>query len=178
MLPDYTFNHQNTPFLDRFSNSNHPNATIGLRTGGTGNSPFLQSIISNMMWVLNSRQCPVVFQPEPNDDDDVEPFVDPEWEPTPPLGASLLDYGIPDFTGKNPLNPFVRSWMCQQIAEAISRFEPRLTSVRVMDYPPAPNSQKLLFRITALVKTGRDPHRISFETVFNTGQGTYNFEEI
>jgi type VI secretion system protein ImpF len=89
--------------------------------------------------------------------------------PCPPgfteLQRSLVEYGIPDFTGLNMSLPVEREQTRQTIERAIRYFEPRLTNVVVTMQPNVDASdRRLRLRISAMLRTEPVPERVVFDS--------------
>src|SRR5262245_45454034 len=70
------------------------------------------------------------------------------------LNKSLVEYGIPDFTGLNMSVPAEREQMRLAIERAIRQFEPRLKSVVVTVQANADRAdRRLRLRITGVLRT-------------------------
>ena len=92
------------------------------------------------------------------------------------LQNSLFVYGLPDFTSQNPKNPTVRDQLRQEVEMAISRFEPRITNVRVVSETDAQEYRTLGFRITGLLMVDPMPEPITFDTRFDINKGEYTIK--
>ena len=91
------------------------------------------------------------------------------WRSTawPELRTSPLGYGISDFTA-GAFND-EREALRAEIAEAIRRFEPRLTQVQVqVAEEVSPLRATLTLRINALLRMEPLPEAISFDTLIDT----------
>jgi type VI secretion system protein ImpF len=83
----------------------------------------------------------------------------------PELQRSLVEYGIPDFTGLNMSLPIEREQTRQAIERAIKYFEPRLTNVVVTMQPNADASdRRLRLRISGMLRTEPVPERVVFDS--------------
>jgi type VI secretion system protein ImpF len=91
------------------------------------------------------------------------------------LRKSLLMYGLPDFTSKNPSTPSVRTELRQELERAISMFEPRLHNVSVRIENPTSGERRLKFKIMALLRIDdADAESVSFDTFFDSNRGEYS----
>lgn len=90
---------------------------------------------------------------------------------------SLLSFGLPDLSSYSPANPADRDTVRVAIQQAIVRFEPRLSSVRVIPEPRDPLIPHLRFRVHALLSLGTTVKQISFDTVLHTGDGLVVIQE-
>ncbi|UFS70715.1 type VI secretion system baseplate subunit TssE [Geomonas sp. RF6] len=89
------------------------------------------------------------------------------------LSNSLLVYGLPDFTSKNPASPAVRAELRQEMEKAIALFEPRLRHVTVQLDETGESSRELRFKISALLVIDEDAEPVSFDTLFDINRGEY-----
>jgi type VI secretion system protein ImpF len=81
------------------------------------------------------------------------------------LNKSLIDYGIPDFTGLNMSAPAEREQTRLAIERAIRQFEPRLTNVVVAVQPNVDRADRRLhLRITGVLRTEPVPERVVFDS--------------
>ena len=81
------------------------------------------------------------------------------------LNRSLIDYGIPDFTGLNMSVPSEREQTRLAIERAIRQFEPRLTNVVVTVQPNVDRAdRRLRLRITGVLRTEPVPERVVFDS--------------
>ena len=92
------------------------------------------------------------------------------------LQNSLFVYGLPDFTSQNPKSPTVRDQLRQEVEMAISRFEPRITNVMVLNETDTQDYRTLGFRITGLLMVDPMPEPITFDTRFDINKGEYTIE--
>ncbi|QLE86822.1 type VI secretion system baseplate subunit TssE [Shewanella sp. Scap07] len=81
------------------------------------------------------------------------------------LDASLLNYGLNDFSSMAVASLEGRQLLCQQVAETIKRFEPRFIEVLVetMDNEQ-PLDRILRLRINALLYADPEPEYITFDS--------------
>jgi type VI secretion system protein ImpF len=93
------------------------------------------------------------------------------------LESSLVNYGIPDFTGSNLRASEDPDILFRAIESAIRNFEPRLTLVRV---EPIDNQDQvdraLRFRIDAILHVEPVEEKILFNSRLETSTGTYQVE--
>lgn len=93
------------------------------------------------------------------------------------LESSLVNYGIPDFTGSNLRAAEDPDILFRAIEAAISNFEPRLSLVRV---EPVANSDRLdralRFRIDAVLRVEPVEEKVLFNSVLETASGAYQIE--
>jgi type VI secretion system protein ImpF len=89
--------------------------------------------------------------------------------PCPPefreLQRSLVEYGVPDFTGLNMSLPSEREQMRLAIERAIRQFEPRLKNVVVTVLENTDKSdRRLRLRIVGVLRTEPVPERVQFDS--------------
>jgi type VI secretion system protein ImpF len=81
------------------------------------------------------------------------------------LEVSLLDYGIPDFTGVNMSVPTERENLRRVVQRAIMRFEPRLKNVSVTVLQNADEFDRVLrFRISGILRADPAPEPVTFDS--------------
>lgn len=85
------------------------------------------------------------------------------------LRSSLLVYGLPDFTSLNLMNIEQSRYIKRALEQAIDRFEPRLTRVRVEVDPPKSTDRGLHFHIEGLLQMRPAPELVSFDGVIQLG---------
>lgn len=82
------------------------------------------------------------------------------------LDKSLVNYGIPDFTGANLASADSREEFRRAIESTIRKYEPRFKSVRVILLDNVePLDRTLRFRIDALVHAEPAPEPVVFDSV-------------
>lgn len=90
------------------------------------------------------------------------------------LETSLVNYGIPDFTGTNLSRKRQREEFRRTIEQVIRRFEPRFKSVQVEMLDNAePTDPTLRFRINALLYAEPAPEPVVFDSSLEPTSGTY-----
>jgi len=102
----------------------------------------------DLEWLLNSRQA-VADLP-----DDLRQ-----------IDRSLLTYGLPDFTSTCLSNVSDQELLRRTVEEAIRRFEPRLSRVRVEVEAGRDVDRALRFRIDAMLNVEPEPEPITFDSV-------------
>ena len=81
------------------------------------------------------------------------------------LATSLVEYGIPDFTGLNLSLPSEREQTRQAIERAIRDFEPRLRNVVVTVTANVDRAdRRLRLRIAGVLQTRPSPERVEFDS--------------
>ena len=85
------------------------------------------------------------------------------------LRTSALSYGLADFAGGTVKDAMERTRLCAEIADAITRFEPRLTAVEVeLAETPSSLEAVLSFRIKAVLLIDPVPEPVVFDTMLDT----------
>jgi type VI secretion system protein ImpF len=88
------------------------------------------------------------------------------------LKDSLVEYGIPDFTGLNMSVPAERERARLEIERVIRRYEPRLKSVAVTVQANANKFDRTLrLRITGVLRTEPIPERVVFDSELEPAVG-------
>ncbi|MGA7802251.1 MAG: type VI secretion system baseplate subunit TssE [Gammaproteobacteria bacterium] len=108
--------------------------------------------------LLNTRRRCLTLGPEPGE-----------------LEQSLVNYGIPDFSGGNFASAASREEFRRTMENVIRRFEPRFKTVRVQLLENTDtHDQTLRFRIDALVYADPAPEPVAFDSLLEPV--TYSFE--
>lgn len=90
------------------------------------------------------------------------------------LAASLLTYGIPDFSGTGPATAKDREAFCRLIEGVIKQNEPRLLKVNVeLAANPEPGDRTLRFRIDALLRADPAPEPVIFDSTLETSTSQF-----
>jgi type VI secretion system protein ImpF len=88
------------------------------------------------------------------------------------LAKSLLNYGLPDFSGTGPISETARTALTSQIREIIRAHEPRLIQVDVeLSGENEPLDRTLRFRINALLRADPAPEPVVFDSQIEAGSG-------
>ncbi len=87
--------------------------------------------------------------------------------------ASLLTFGILDFSSYSLLSPHDRDRIRRSLEQAISLHESRLSRVRVQLEPQRELDRALRFRIEALMELGEDDEKVQFDAVLQLNTQTY-----
>ena len=91
------------------------------------------------------------------------------------LQTSLVNYGIPDFTGASAGSLVGRQEFLQVIQSAVERFEPRLQRVGVyLHNDKDPLDRVLRFRIEAVLVTDYDDEEVVFISTVEPSSGRYH----
>jgi type VI secretion system protein ImpF len=81
------------------------------------------------------------------------------------LNASIVEYGIPDFTGLNMTLPSEREQTRRTIERAIRQFEPRLRNVVVTVLTNIDKAdRRLRLRIAGVLRSEPVPERVEFDS--------------
>lgn len=141
------------PLLDRLADHD-PVEGGGAESRAVGYREAVEMVAGDLERLLNAKR-----------------FPPPVPESCGELRRSVLVYGLPDFTGKNPADHAVREALRREIEGAISLFEPRLrnTAVRVEEG----GEGYLRFQVTALLAMDREGEPVSFVTILDAKRGEY-----
>lgn len=117
-----------------------------------------QAVRRDLENLLNTRRRPLTWPPEMAE-----------------LEQSLVNYGIPDFTGANAASAEIREDFRRIIETIVRQYEPRFHTVEVhlLDNTE-PLERKLRFRIDALLKADPAPEPVVFDTVLEPGTNTFD----
>jgi type VI secretion system protein ImpF len=115
-----------------------------------------QAVKRDLEWLLNSRRL------------DTEPPDDLHH-----LDQSLLAYGVPDFTTFCLSNAHDRDRLRRSMEIAISRFEPRLTSVVVTLAENRASDRTLRFHIDGVLRVEPTPEPVQFDSVLRLDNGAF-----
>jgi type VI secretion system protein ImpF len=90
------------------------------------------------------------------------------------LATSLVDYGIPDFSGTGPVAVKDREEFARVIEGVIRRYEPRLVKVAVVLQSNAESLDRTLrFRIDALLRADPAPEPVVFDSILEPASGAF-----
>lgn len=102
---------------------------------------------------------------------DVEAFFNtrrsavPMLEEFEDLEGTILDYGVPDFVGKNLASPRRRQEFLRELEALLRRHEPRFKTLSVVPLGNADTAQRSLrFRIDAVVFAEPAPENLQFNS--------------
>ena len=94
------------------------------------------------------------------------------------LGRSLVNYGIPDFTGSGMGAAKGPQDICRLLKEAIVRYEPRFKRVNVQLLDNAESLDRTLrFRIDTVLRVEPVSERVVFDSTLQPGTGTFEVRE-
>jgi type VI secretion system protein ImpF len=117
-----------------------------------------QSVRRDIEWLLNTRR-----------------IAEPAPAHFPEVRASVYHFGLPDITSLSRDSSETPETLRRQIEECVRLFEPRLSSVQVTireSYSDV--RQRLFFTVHALLEMEPNPERVMFDTVLETGSGTFS----
>lgn len=114
------------------------------------------SLRRDLEWLLNSRRSPIEVP---------ESFTECQ--------RSMMVYGLPDLSSLTVQSATDQARMARGMEQAISVFEPRLTSVKVTLTPVTEGSRMLRFVIEALLRIDPAPEHITFDTTLELNSGEY-----
>ncbi|HEY4372854.1 MAG TPA: type VI secretion system baseplate subunit TssE [Burkholderiales bacterium] len=89
----------------------------------------------------------------------------PSLEGYPEARRSLLTYGLPDFSTFSYASDDDRKRMREEIETSIRFFEPRLADVTVVIGSPDNQTQRLSFRVDAMLRVDPAPAPVTFDAV-------------
>jgi type VI secretion system protein ImpF len=95
------------------------------------------------------------------------------------LQQSLINYGLPDFTGVNLGSSKDRDDFCRVIQAVINQLEPRLIKVSVVPLTTSePLDRTFRFRIDAMLRTEPAPEPIVFDSNVEPATGDVKIREV
>jgi type VI secretion system protein ImpF len=95
------------------------------------------------------------------------------------LEQSLVNYGLPDFTGANMGSAEQREQLCRGIESILRTFEPRFKSVKVeLVGHEEPLERTLRFRIDALLHAHPAPEPVVFDSALELGTGNFEVKGV
>lgn len=84
------------------------------------------------------------------------------------LRQSVVNYGIPDFTGEDMAAPEHREMLRKAVEDSVRRYEPRFIQVSVsLANDGEPLDRSLCFRIEALMRAYPSPEPVVFDSVMD-----------
>jgi type VI secretion system protein ImpF len=90
------------------------------------------------------------------------------------LERSLVNYGLPDFTGMTLNSSEARERFRQLLETTISLWEPRFLSLRVTLLDTTEPLERILrFRIDALLRAEPAPEPVAFDSILDPGKGSF-----
>lgn len=147
--------------LDRIRDRGDEITGLDLQRNRSKALAYLRGAIQrDLQWLLNSKQALIRSR-----------GIDPA------LSQSLLTYGLPDVSDSSIDNPQDRDRLAKAIEEAVSRFEPRLSEVRVTLSGANTVERALRFRIEAKLMVDPAPEPIAFGTVLELSSKTFEVSD-
>jgi type VI secretion system protein ImpF len=139
-----------------------PSRTDPRFAGGQRLSELKLSVCRDLENLLNTRRRCLESSPECRE-----------------LGETLIDYGIPDFTGLNMSVPAMREELRLEIERVIRRFEPRLTTVTVTVQSNADRFDRTLrLRITGVLRAKPVPESVMFDSELRPSTATIEVKAV
>lgn len=89
------------------------------------------------------------------------------------LQASLISYGLPDFTGADLGAPENRQQFCRVIEATISAFEPRLKNVKVDEGDTGDLNARFVFRIQAVIRSPQGLEEVVFDSALERATSAF-----
>ncbi|NOX52923.1 MAG: type VI secretion system baseplate subunit TssE [Planctomycetes bacterium] len=115
---------------------------------------------------------------------DLENLLNTRWRCSqwPPdldqLDTSLINYGIPDFSGVRFASPNAQEELRRVLERVVQTFEPRFKDVRVVIIENSdPTDRTMRFRIEALLRVEPEPEPVVFDTILETAKGEFDVKE-
>ncbi len=142
--------------LDRLSDDEPGTSTDPPTTRAQSFRAFKAALRRDLEWLLNTRQVPMDIPEQMRE-----------------LSRSVFAYGLPDMMALSGQNVQDRNVLQDYLRRAVEYFEPRLSDVRVVSEPVAPNSRMLRFRIEGLARIDPAPEQVTFDTVLELTSGEY-----
>jgi type VI secretion system protein ImpF len=95
------------------------------------------------------------------------------------LSASLVNYGLPDFSGGNLQAAQDPALVYAAVERAIEQFEPRLTNIHVRPLQSEPGVDRTLrFQIEAILEVEPWHERVRFNTILEPASGKVTVKAI
>ncbi|MCP4339047.1 MAG: type VI secretion system baseplate subunit TssE [Desulfobulbaceae bacterium] len=145
--------------LDRLLDDEPGNSQESVRSHAVDFRQIMASVRRDLENLLNTRRF--ILTPPPS-------FKE--------VGNSLLVYGLPDFSSRNPTQVSVMDQLRLEITETIARFEPRLKNVNVMASSSG-SRRDLRFRISAVLVVDPISEHVVFDTSFDLNRGSYSISK-
>ena len=89
---------------------------------------------------------------------------------------TVLDYGLPDFTGYSVQNDDHRTAVRNAVVKAIKVFEPRLKKINVSVFSNTSNKNISYFGVEAILILGKEFQRVNF-TISNKNKSVDSIDE-
>ncbi|TAK87751.1 MAG: type VI secretion system baseplate subunit TssE [Aquabacterium sp.] len=138
-----------TSLWDRLLNSDTSRSELFL---GVDLSQLKSQVARDLERLLNTRRC----------------YDDAEFVAFPMAGASIFNFGIPDFSAKSLSSGVDRDQICLAMAKAIERYDPRLRNVMVRLRDTQSEVHRLAFDIHAMLRVTGFQDAVSFGAQFDS----------
>ena len=148
-----------TSVLDRLLDFEPKESGEGPRSRTTSVRDLKLSVLRDLEWILNTRQG----------------FDIPEGLTE--TKRSVVAFGLPDFTAISIANANELGALTKNIKDAISFFEPRLLDLNIVFEPITNTERQIRFRVEARLDAEPHPEPITFDTVLNSGSGSFTVLE-
>jgi type VI secretion system protein ImpF len=115
----------------------------------------------------------------------LENLLNTRWRPVPwppeltELEQSLVNYGIPDFSGVNLSTPQDREDFRTTVERTIRMFEPRFKSIKVILLDNTNTADRVLrFRIDAMLHATPAPEPVVFDSTLEPSTATFDVQGV
>jgi len=143
--------------LDRLIDLEPGSRVEGLMTRAQSLRGLKASLRRDLEWLLNTTR-------------DITPVPEGFSE----LQNSLFTYGLPDINSIRLQGSQDEARLVRALEEAVERFEPRLTRVKVVPLQTlTKQAHALRFQIEGLLMIDPAPEQVSFDTVLEVSRGAY-----
>jgi len=143
--------------LDRLIDREPDSRVEGMMTRAQSMRGLKASLRRDLEWLLNTTR-------------DITPVPEGFSE----LQDSLFTYGLPDINSIRLQGSQDETRLLRALEEAVERFEPRLTRVKVIPLQPlTKQAHALRFQIEGLLMIDPAPEQVSFDTVLEVSRGAY-----
>ena len=116
------------------------------------------AVLRDIEWLLNTRRV-----------------IEPAGDALPELQQSVYHYGLPDVTSLSTDSTSARKQLLRRVETTIELFEPRLTSVRVIEaVTEGETGRHVRFVVEGLLRLHPDPEPIAFDTIMEAGTGRFS----
>ena len=93
------------------------------------------------------------------------------------LELSLINYGIPDFTGVNMGGPEEQKRLIQVVERAVGYFEPRFLRFKIQPADKTHDFDRTLrFKIEGLLRAEPSPEPVSYDTQLNVNSAEFELK--
>ena len=147
--------------LDRLTDHTPRESSDPTQSREQSERSYRVAVQRDLEWILNTRRSIVQVAPDYRE-----------------VLASVHEYGIRDTTGIPIATVEGRTTLVDEIRDAVARFEPRLTNVRVtLSEANQVKSPQVRFSIEATLRLDPSPEQVVFDTVLDVANGTYAVED-